>query len=305
MNWFFRNKKKQTPRRSHVAIGQEEYAFRRSRTLTGTTSLKVAPSAEARSQLKTTRLKAHELRQQLSRVLKLLSLIVVCIAVLGFVMMNYVHGIVIRYPQVSTQQPPTSEYQKTIQHYFVDHPLEQFGFSINKTQLGQYVRAQHSEISELDVTKAWYGSNVTFALYFRQPILVWQTGGHRFYVDDKGVAFTYNHFATNLVAVTDQSGIAPDASGAVASKRFVGFLGQLVGAVNATGKGRVVSIVIPPSTREIDLKLEARDYLLKTHINRDPLQQAEDIKNALNYFDSHKIKPQYIDVRVPQKAFYK
>lgn len=307
MSFFKSKKQKQTAaRQPKLMVGQDDYAFRRSRTLTGTTSSKVAPSAESRSQLKTPRLKEHELRQQRSRAAKTLLLILACMGVIALVIANYIGDFAITYTQQSQgAQPKTSQYQETIKQYFSQHPFERFGFSLDDNRVEQFLKQQHSEIATVTISRDWYGGNVQFGLSFRQGILVWQVGAQRYYVDNQGVAFTYDHFGGQLVAVTDQSGISPDTGNSVASRRFILFLGRMVGAVNAGGKGKVVGVIIPPSTRQIDLRLEGRDYPIKTHIDRDPLQQAEDIIQALAYFDEKKIKPEYIDVRVGGKAFYK
>jgi hypothetical protein len=80
----------------------------------------------------------------------------------------------------------------------------------------------------------------------------------------------------------------------------------MVDVVNSNGQGKVTSIVIPSNeTREIDIKLQGRNYTIRTNIDRDPLQQAQDIKNALSWFDQRKVTPQYIDARVSGKVFYK
>ncbi len=302
-----KNANKKPKRRPQLMPGQGEYAFRRSRTLTGTTSSKVVTGAETNSQLKTPRLKEHELRQQQTKIVRTLLIAAVCMLLLGLIIASYIRQFAITYSQshLQTTQPPTSSYEERLEKYFLEHPFERFGFLLNERGVEQFLKKERSEISSVGISKDWYGGNVQFSISFRQPILMWQSGSQRFYVDDQGVAFSYDHFGARLVSVTDQSGIAPDTSSSVTSRRFVHFLGKMVGAVNASDKGRVNSVIIPSSTREIDLKLEGREYPIKTHIDRDPLQQAEDIIAALSYFDKKNSKPAYIDVRVGGKAFYK
>lgn len=295
---------KQPARQPRLMPGQEDYAFRRSRTITGSTSARVAPSAENRSQLKTPRLKAHELYQQRSRILRLLLVLSGGIILLVFLVANYISAVPVRYVQ-HNNEADTATYQAAIDAYFGQNPLQRFGFLLNATQLQAFVQSQRSEVDSLRVDTEWYGGNPHFVVQFRQPVLVWQTAGQQFYVDAKGIAFDYDHFKQPLVAVDDESGISPDSGSSVASQRFLRFLGKLVGAVNSSGKGEVEAIIIPPSTRQIDLRLKGRGYAIKTHIDRDPLQQAEDIANALKYFDEKAITPEYVDVRVVGKAFYK
>lgn len=285
--------------------GQGDYVFRRSRTLTGTTSQQVAPTAEKRGQLKTDRLKTHERQQKRRHTLKV-ALAAGCIGgILWFLGAMFIRTPVVSFVQ-GVNTPNAHQYQQSISAALNSNILQRFGFFVQQVPLEVYIKQKHSEVQSLTVSRTWYGGDVAFTIGFRRPILLWQTGGQRFYVDSEGVAFAYNHFAEPSVTVTDESGIPPEATGgAVASSRFIRFLGQMVGAVDQYGKGRVVSIAIPSSTREIDLRLEGRDYPVRTHIDRDPLEQAEDIANALSHLDSKGIKPAYVDVRVAHKAFYK
>lgn len=300
------SKKQQATRQPRLMEGQNGYVFRRSRTLTGTTSPKVAASAEKRGLLKTQRLKLHELRLQRNQVLRGAAVIVVLIGIAVYLGSTFIASPHIGYAQAGVHEPNTPVYQQTIQQYLNERPLERFGLILNTEQLEAYLKSKHSELRSTVVQRAWYGGDTSFSFYFREPLLVWQTAGKQFYVDDQGVAFSYNHFAEPAVIVTDQSGISPETGGgAVASSRFIGFLGRMVGAVNGYAKGNVESVILPASTREIDLKLQGRAYLIKTHIDRDPIEQAEDIANALSYFDKAGIKPEYVDVRVAHKAFYK
>lgn len=298
--------KKSQARQPRLMDGQDSYVFRRSRTLTGTTSSSVNPTAGERGQLKTVRLKLHQLRQQRLKAFRLLVGITAMVAMLTVLASTFVLQPQVGFVQASSKEPNSEAYSKVIQEYLGAHPLERLGFLLNAPELEKFVKSKHSEVRSLSVTKLWYGGDVGFTVGFRVPLLVWQTGGKQFYVDDQGVAFSYNNFANPTVVVTDQSGIPPEVSGgAVASSRFISFLGRMVGAINSYGKGRVVGVAIPASTRQIDLSLEGREYPIKTHSDRDPLEQAEDVVNALTFFDSKSIKPQYVDVRVAHKAFYK
>lgn len=303
MKLFGRRKEAtRTPRPSPDTQG---YVFRRSRTLTGTTSPRVTAGAESRSQFKTARLQAHELHQFRRRIQRSLVIVGLFIAGLSYLLLNYISTIQIRYSQPGGS-PRTTVYQQSVQQYFIKHPMERFGFSINRKQFTADMQATHPELLSADIDKSWYAGDTDFVLQFRRPLLVWMTGGRTFYVDSQGVAFEYDHFGGKYVSVSDQSGISPEVSGgSVASNRFINFLGKMVGAVNTGGRGVVTDIIIPASTREVDLKVQGRGYPIKTHTDRDPLQQAEDIINTLAWIDEKKLNPQYLDVRVKGKAYYK
>jgi len=301
-----KNKKEANRRKPRLMQGQDSYIFRRSRTITGTKSAKVTASAPARGQFKTDRLQLMELREHRRRILRFLGGVLVAVCILAFLVVNFIVTPPITFVQQGVRNPATKSYEETIYRYFDDHPLERFGFMLRQYELEAYILKNHSEIVGVGMAREWYGGGVQFAVSFRQPLLTWKTGVSQFYVDSQGVAFTYNHFAEPALKVTDQSGIPPDQqSGIVASTRFIRFLGQIVGAVNSYGLGEVESVIIPAATRQIDVKLKGRGYLIKTNTDRDPLQEGEDVAHALQYFDRKNIQPQYVDVRVAHKAFYK
>ena len=300
-----KNKKEANRRNPSLMQGQDSYVFRRSRTITGTKSADVATSAPARGHFKTDRLKLMELREHRRRILRFLGGVMVAVFILAFLVINFIVTPPVAFAQPGVHTPATQNYQETIYRYFDDHPFERFGFMLRQPELEAHLLKSHSEVHAVGVDREWYGGGTQFTLLFRQPLLTWKTGANQFYVDGQGVAFTYNHFAEPALTVTDQSGIPPDQSGVVASTRFIRFLGQIVGAVNTYGLGEVESVIIPAATRQIDLKLKGREYIIKTNTDRDPLQEAEDIAHALRHFDQKNMKPEYVDVRVPHKAFYK
>ncbi len=297
--------KKQT-RQPRLMEGQESYIFRRSRTITGTKSMDVPVGAPSRGQFKTDRIKLMELRAHRKRILASLGGVLLIVALLGFMVANFIVNPSISFTQQGiSQSQSVDSYQETVQRYLNDHPFERFGLFLRHSDLEIAVIRAHTEVLAVGIETDWYGGNARFTLTFRQPLLVWQTGTKQFYVDAQGVAFTYNHFAQPGLAVTDQSGIPPDETGVVASTRFLRFLGQLVAAINGYGLGVVETIIIPAAPRQIDIKLVGREYVIKTNTDRDPQQQAEDLANALKYFDRKGMRPQYVDVRVEHRAFYK
>lgn len=286
--------------------GQSGYAFRRSRTLTGSTSEKVAPSAESSGQLKTARLKNHEHRARFKYFAKVLAVWLALAGLVTFLVAMYIREPNIGFVGSSHSQPDKIAYQSTIKNYMAKNPLQHFSFSVMPRGANEFIKSNHPEVDNVVISRNWYGGDVLFEVIFRKPLIMWQLGDESFYVDSEGEAFKFNNYDPPQLVVSDKSGISPQESGGnVASSRFIKFLGQLVGAVNSHDKGKVVEVQIPASTREIHLKLEGREYVIKTHIDRDPIGQAEDVANALKYFDDKKLKPEYIDVRVENKAYYK
>lgn len=307
---IFRRKKQSSElvRKPHITDGQNDYAFRRSRTLTGSSSSGVSSAAEDRSHLKSPRLKLHQLRKHRRGLFLGMLVTLVCILGLGWLISQYIRdpGQSIRYTQTAIQErADTLEYGGAINGYFAKHPLDRFAFNTDHGQLVAFLRSEHPEIKNVSI-KAFVDGTQDIAITFRQPILSWNTNGTLLFIDENGVAFRKNYFDNPAVSVEDRSGVEFAESEVVVSDRFIAFVGQLVGYINRGEVGKVSKVVIPSGTlRQIDVRLSGKDYVIKTHIDRDPYVQAQDVINAVKHIQKQGKQPKYVDVRVEGRAFYR
>lgn len=298
--------KRHKSRQPTLMEGQNDVAFRRSRTLTGSAASGVRSAVEDRSRLQSARVKSHKLRRHQ----KLLSLglvgTVAIIAGLAWLVSQFiVMPSSLRYEQPIATKPNTGAYTKSINEYFVTRPTERFLFHLNQANLSAFVQEDHPEVKQVSIDMTDIGK-FDVAVTFREPVLSWKVHDKLLYVDDEGTSFYVNNLASPDVAIEDNSGIRPEAVGALTSDRFVRFLGQIVDKINSSTVGPVEKAIIPAgTTRQVDITLKGRGYVIKTHIDRDPNAQAEDIINALQFIDQRGIAPQYVDCRVEGKAYYR
>ncbi len=69
---------------------------------------------------------------------------------------------------------------------------------------------------------------------------------------------------------------------------------------------RVNRAVVPAGkTREVDIFLDGYDYYFKLNIDRASAVSAEDTVRMLKYITANNISPEYVDVRVVGKGYYK
>ena len=82
-------------------------------------------------------------------------------------------------------------------------------------------------------------------------------------------------------------------------------MGRAVGLSKTEGYN-VQQVIIPSgTTREVELRVEGVDYPIKLSVDRSAGEQAEDMARVIKYLKDKNIKPEYIDVRVSGKAFYR
>lgn len=299
-------KRSSSTRRPRVDNGSD-ILFRRSRTLTGSVSHAVASSNESRSQLKTPRLKGHELKKH-RRLLS--SGFVATIAAAGACLWLLDQYIVSPSDIVSASnivRPVANEdYVSVIDDYLSQRPAERFLFSLNHDRFSAYMRNKMPEVLDATIVNSPGLVSTVARVTFREPVAVWRVDPERLYVDRFGEAFSRSYYPEPSVAVVDQSGIDPTQQRAIAPVRLLSFIGQIVATIDKQGVGRVEEVTIPIGTlRQLDVKLDSHTFRIKTQMDREVPEQVSDIVSALSYIDENQISPAYLDVRVEGRAYYR
>lgn len=197
------------------------------------------------------------------------------------------------------------KYNAVIQDYLEANPLERFKFLLNQTSLIKYVSSKLPEVEQISVNGLRSIGAMNYILKMRKPVAGWVINSKQYYVDSKGVSFEINYYSNPQVQIVDDTG-APVLAGVTnVSKRLLGFVGL---AVSRAGKyGYIVTkATLPASTmRQVDISIKDYTYPVKLTVDRPVGEQIEDMDRAQRYFISNGLTPEYIDVRVSNKAFYK
>lgn len=271
--------------------------FRRNSNLSG---FKTENGAES------PRLKVHHLSVKRQKLSGILLVVILIIAALFFLISNFTASVSISLAnQGFVKNVDTSVYQKTVQDYLDANPLSRFYFFLNINDLNSYISDKLTEVDSV-VQKSTVGLGVTkFEITMREPVASWKIGENQYYVDNKGVAFESNYFADPIVRVVDNSGAYLEAGQASISKRFLGFVGQVVSLSNESGYAISEAVLPPNTTRQLNIKLKDSDLIIKMTIDRSAAEQVRDMGRAVKYFAASGGTPAYIDVRVNSKVFYK
>lgn len=310
---FFKKQKAEVPgrRRESVNVRNEQqlqdidqrYNFRRNRTLTGSSSSQIASVSETNAQLKSPRVQAHELMRKRRHLGLLLALVLAGAIGLYSLIYQFSAGIVVKTPGVTTAID--NSYEDAIQEYFGSRPIERLRFLTNETALNDFVKGRLPEVASVRMgDNAGLGKS-SVSIVMRQPLVAWTIQGKQQYVDASGTAFAKNYYPVPGVQVIDNSGIRPESGQAVASNRFLGFVGRTVGLAKAQSY-KVTQVIIPAATtRQVELRLDGIPYAVKLSIDRAVGEQIEDMARTINWLKQKSVTPQYVDVRVSGKAYYR
>lgn len=312
MALFFKKQTELPRRRSSLPIKaerateselQKRYSFRRNSTLTGSASSTVVSPNESKAQLKSPRVKVHELTKQRRHIGGMLLLVLCSVIGLTGLVSQFTAGVAVKTHDSSQQLD--SSYQEAIQTYLAARPAERLRFLTDTNRLSDYLRRKIPEVASVSVEGAAGFGKSTFVLTMRTPIASWSIGSRQHYVDAKGVSFTRNYFAPPPVQIIDNSGVQVETGQTVASNRFLGFVGRTVGLAKSQGY-TITQVIIPAhTTREIELRLAGLNYPIKFSVDRGAGEQVEDMARAVKWLTGHNQAPKYLDVRVSGKAFYR
>lgn len=287
------------PRESQQAPTDDPTQFRRNRTLSGIRhdDTGIHPSDRARS---------HRLARQRRKVGGMFLLVLGVVAVLAILLSQFTARVIV----VASSEPVSrtiegTTYESAINDYFGVNPVERLRFAMNEDSLSDYVGTIAPEVAKVELTSTTSFVESNFTITFRKPLAGWQINGKQYYVDNEGVVFEKNYYGTPTVQIIDESGVSPEQGTTVASARLLSFVGRIV-ALSRAGEYTVTRAVLPiGSTRQVEIKLKNVTPYIKLTIDRAAGEQIEDMINVLDYLKEHRVKAEYIDVRVPGRAAYR
>ena len=308
---IFSKKKSNIPRRRSTqkveATSTSTHVFKRNRTLTGTTSNRF-DSTSANADLKSSRSHVHSLSVQRRKVSTILVIVLFSAIPVWFLISNFTASVSISISNVGlTKTVDKRKYQEVVQNYLDQNPISRLTFFLNQSNLSDFVSAKLPEVSKVTQGRMVGLGATSFAITMRSPVAGWQINNKQYFVDSSGLAFDFNYFVVPSVQIVDNSGITykPGMTTAIASNRFLSFVGRIVSLTKASGYTVTQALLPPDTTRELEVRLKETSYYIKLSIDRPAGEQVEDMVTAIKYFTSRGQSPQYIDVRVSGKAFYR
>ena len=285
----------------------DRYAFRRNRTITGSSSARVASSNELNAELRSPRAHVHHLTSLRRRLLGYFSIVSLVAFGLYVLVFQLVATMTIRLADSAPSLPEADRYayERAIESYYAARPAERFRFILDEPALLSHVQSARPEVRTVRIEPGSGPGEASVVISARNPIARWSIDGSNQYVDGEGVVFTKNYFTDPRLRIVDNSGLGASSSRLVASNRFLGFIGRVVAMSGRSGLN-VERVTIPAlTTRQVALTLKGSKTEYKLSVDRSAGQQVEDITRIAKYLARNDLDPGYVDVRISGKAFYK
>lgn len=293
------------PRSRSDAASEESMApltgdqFRRNRTLSSYRPTPTNPEPSTRS-------KAHQLTQQRRRAGGLFSIVFGATVLLLVLLWQLIAQVEVASSTKQIASSFSSEaYEKSINDYLALNPTQRLRAFLDTDALSAFVSDAVPEVAAVEL-KGFSGlAHGSFAVTFRVPVAGWQIGGEQYFVDAQGVVFKNNYYETPNVQIVDESGVPPEQGTAVAGSRLLGFIGKIVSGAGERGY-TVEKVVLPiETTRTIDAFFAGSSTRARFTIDRGAGEQLEDFDRSVKHLSAQGVTPEYIDVRVSNRAAYK
>ena len=281
-------------------------SFRRGRTISNSLTTQHISSSDIPDG--SHRLHIHHLSIKRRKLSVILAMILPIIFIIWILLTNFTAVVEIDITDTKITKTIKDDYYiESIEKYLVANPLTRLSFLMDDSALTNYVMSELPEV----VSVSRYGNSSMFGVTsyiidFRSPVAGWKIGEDQYYVDSKGVSFKENYYGSPQVQIVDNSGISPQAGIAIASNRFLSFVGKVVSLSESSGYPISKAVLPRNTTRELDIYPVGLDETyIKLSIDRSVGEQIEDMTRSLQYFKDKNQVLDYLDVRVSGKAFYK
>lgn len=282
--------------------------FRRGRTLTGSVSGSIRSSNEFGADMLSPRAHVHHLARHRTHLLRWFVLVIVIGIGLYVLLSQLIASVSLRGTDVTLTSSQEVMYRKAVDNYLDSHPSERLFPLLDSNNLTAFIEQTNPEVSHVTLRQTGMFGNVQADMTFRRPVARWSINGTSQYVDQSGTVFSNNMFETPTLTIIDANTAGSSGSAAsslVASHRFLGFVGQIVGDMSKNGLTVTQATIPLLTTRQLEITVSGIPYTMKLTVDRSAGEQVEDAVRVINYQRAHGITMTYIDVRIAGKAYYK
>lgn len=296
----FKTKNKQTPRQPSANVGRAPvYSYR---------SLRNTRTSEPRSQVVDVPAKPKygKIFQVLIRNITL----VLCILVLLFGLWLKPSPKVTIISLPGTIRRDEATYKAGVQHLWEKRLLNQSKLTIQADKLSREIEQMFPEIESATVELPLLGQIPNVVITPASPVLLLVTQKGAFYVAQDGKTMVRSDQVTpnelgSIPTIRDDSGLVPEPGKPALPLKEIQTVITLLDLCKAASL-ELDTVTLPPVSNEVDIVVKGDSYSVKLSLDQDPKQGIGALLALRDKFKTDNIKPStYLDLRVPDKAFYK
>jgi hypothetical protein len=177
--------------------------------------------------------------------------------------------------------------------------------TVNLNGTAEALQAKFPELQAVSMTVPLISNRPIIYVQVAQPSVILQTGRGNYALNESGVVLAkLRTMPSGVPVVADQSGGNPVPGRQYLASSTITFV-QTVAYQLSAAKLSISTFVLPASSLyELDLRLESQPYTIKCNLQGDPLVQSGAAIATLQQIGFSAPK-EYLDVRVPNRVYYK
>jgi len=247
----------------------------------------------------------------------IIALVVIVICCINILTLNSNAKVI---PVTPTNEKDTSQlflqnttiYQNAVDKLFASSVVNKNKLTVDTARITADLRNQFPELQNVSIALPLIGHRPIVYLQPASPVLFLTTqGGGLFILDKSGRAVVGGNDAVaqgnklHIPTVRDASGVAVHVGQIALPSSNINFIAQVVGQLQA--KSMVITgLSLPAGASELDVNIQGIPYGGRFNMQGDAREQAGAFLAVRQYLVNQHIAPgQYVDVRVPERAYYK
>lgn len=183
--------------------------------------------------------------------------------------------------------------------------------TFNAEKLAGDIKAQFPEVDEVTVDLPFIRHEPVIEVKLSQPTAKLVTTDKTYILDEEGTALFEEQFAASsldterLLSINDSSGHPVMLGKPALTEQQISFIREVIGQTSQKGL-KAQSFSLSAGGTAVDARFEGVKYFIKFSFFADARRSSGAFIAIKNQLDSNNIKPnEYIDLRIPDKAFVK
>lgn len=216
---------------------------------------------------------------------------------------------------VSTSSPQAvvlrdkNEYQAGAQRILEQSILNRTKFTVNSSGFEKAFKNEFPEVDDVSLTLPIVSPRPIVTISTAQPQIMVTAQSKVYVLDRRGtVIMMANDLSSsirqNLPVVNDQSGLVVSVGKTVLPADDIQFITGVLAQFKAKGV-TAETITLPTTAHEVDIKPAGQPYYVKFSVDTNAREAAGAYLATKQYLDqSHTAPSQYVDVRIPGRAYF-
>lgn len=201
------------------------------------------------------------------------------------------------------------DYQAGAQQILNRSLLSRTKFTVNSGDFEKAFKEEFPEVADVSISLPLISRRPVVTISTAEPQLILTAQSQAYVLDRRGTVVMpakdlSSSIRDKLPVVNDQSGLSVAVGKTVLPAEHIAFITSVIAQLNAK-QVSVETVTLPAIATEVDIKPKGVAYFIKFNLETPAREAAGSYLATKQHLETNKVMPgQYIDVRIPGRAYY-